>query len=176
MPPLLTVVGRKNSGKTTTVVRLASALHRRGHRVMTLKHGSHTFSIDPATTDTWRHFHEGEAERVAMASPDRFALVMRWSEELGPEEIAARYLPEADIVICEGFTRSQLPRIEVFRREVHQTPHFDANHESARLYRGIITDDPAFTAPLPVISFSDERWLDELADLVEKEIASQRAS
>ncbi len=88
MPPLLTVVGRKNAGKTTLVVRLAAELRTRGLRVMTIKHGSHTFNLDPATTDTYRHFHEGEAERVAMVSPDKFALIIRSTEELAPEQIA----------------------------------------------------------------------------------------
>src|SRR5918912_1541239 len=99
---MVAVIGRKNAGKTTLVVRLSSTLRRRGHRVMTIKHGAHTFNIDPATTDTYRHFHEGEAERIAMAAPDKFALVMRWGEELGPEAIAERYLGDADVVLCEG--------------------------------------------------------------------------
>ena len=89
-PPMVAVVGKKNSGKTTLTVRLAAELGRRGHRVMTIKHGSHTFNIDPATTDTYRHYHEGEAAKVAMAAPNKFALIERWGEELGPEEIAER--------------------------------------------------------------------------------------
>ena len=38
-----------------------------------------------------------------MVAPDKFALVMRWSDELPPEVIAERYLSDADVVICEGF-------------------------------------------------------------------------
>ena len=91
-PPMVAVIGKKHSGKTTLTVRLCAELHRRGHRVMTIKHGSHTFNIDPSTTDTYRHYHEGSAERVAMAAPDKFALIVRWSEEIGPEEIAARHV------------------------------------------------------------------------------------
>ena len=58
-PPLLAIVGRKNSGKTTLVVRLPPSCIGAAHRVMTIKHGSHTFNLDPATTDTYRHYHEG---------------------------------------------------------------------------------------------------------------------
>ncbi|MBL8960687.1 MAG: molybdopterin-guanine dinucleotide biosynthesis protein B [Gemmatimonadetes bacterium] len=165
MPPLLTIVGRKHSGKTTTVVRLAAELHRRGHRVMTIKHGSHTFNIDPTTTDTYRHYHEGHAERVAMVSPDKFALVMRWNEELGPREIAARYMADADLVLCEGFKGSDLPRIEVFRVAAHPTPLFDATHATAPLYQAIVTDDDGFDAPCRVIRFSDTAWLQHLGDV-----------
>src|SRR5678815_621854 len=115
-PPMVAIIGRKHSGKTTLVVRLAAELHRRGHRVMTIKHGAHTFNIDPATTDTYRHFHEGQAERVAMVAPDKFALVMRWGDELSPEVIAERYMEDADVVICEGFKASTLPKVEIHRR------------------------------------------------------------
>jgi molybdopterin-guanine dinucleotide biosynthesis protein B len=174
-PPLLTVVGRKHSGKTTTVVRLSAELRRRGYRIMTIKHGSHTFNIDPATTDTYRHYHEGDAERVVMVSPDKFALVMRWSEELGPEEIARRYLGEADLVLCEGFKASTLPRVEIFRRAAHATPLFDPAAANARLYRAIVTDDPAFTAPCPVLQLSSPDWLGALADLVERTIDRRAA-
>ena len=176
-PPMLAIVGRKHSGKTTLVVRLAAALGRRGHRVMTLKHGSHTFNLDPSGTDTYRHYHEGEAERVAMASPDKFALVMRWSEELPPETIAERYLSDADIVLCEGFTKSALPRVEIFRREAHATPHYDpADAERAARYLAIVTDDPGFAAGVPVISLSAPDWLDRVATLVERTVMASGSS
>jgi molybdopterin-guanine dinucleotide biosynthesis protein MobB len=166
-PPMLTVVGRKHTGKTTLVAMLAAELHRRGARVMTIKHGTHTFNIDPATTDTYKHYHDGHAERVAMAAPDKFALVMRWTEELGPEAIAERYMADADIVLCEGFKSSALRRIEVFRPSVDPVPLYDPASPSAPLYLGLITDDPTFTAPPPltVIRFSDPDWLSTLADL-----------
>ena len=124
-PPMLAIVGKKKHGKTTLTVRLAAELKRRGHRVMTIKHGTHTFNLDPEGTDTYRHYHEGEAERVVMVAPDKFALVARWSEELPPETIAERYLGDADIVLCEGFKASSLPRIEIFRRAAGGHPLYD---------------------------------------------------
>ena len=42
LPPILCILGKKNSGKTGLTVRLAQELRRRGRRVMTVKHG-HTF-------------------------------------------------------------------------------------------------------------------------------------
>ena len=170
----MAVVGRKNSGKTTLVVRLAAELHRRGHRVMTIKHGSHTFNIDPATTDTYRHYHEGNAERVAMASPDKFALVERWSEELGPEEIAARHMADADLVLCEGFKRTALPKIEIFRRAANPTPLYASASVDSTTWRMIVTDDESFTAAVPIIRLDEAGWLPELASFVEREIMERR--
>jgi molybdopterin-guanine dinucleotide biosynthesis protein MobB len=164
---MVTIVGRKNSGKTTLLVRLAAELHRRGHRVMTIKHGTHTFNIDPATTDTYRHFHEGNAERVAMVAPDKFALVARWSEELSAEEVASRYMRDADVVLCEGFKASSLPRIEIHRREVSARPLWTAGSAQAPFYRALVTDDPALDVPVPVIRLDRDGWLAELAQVVE---------
>ena len=169
----MAIIGRKHSGKTTLVVRLAAELHRRGHRVMTIKHGAHTFNIDPSTTDTYRHYHEGQAERVAMAAPDKFALIMRWSDELGPEEIAMRHMSDADIVICEGFKRSKLPKIEIHRREAHPTPLYGGGEVDATTYRAIASDEAVETA-VPVIRLDSPSWLESLADLVERDVMSRR--
>jgi len=177
-PPMVAVIGRKHSGKTTLTVRLAAELGRRGHRVMTIKHGSHTFNIDPSTTDTYRHYHEGNVERVAMAAPDKFALVMRWAEELGPEEIAERYMSDADVVLCEGFKRSALPKIEVFRKAAHTEALFAPGGADASRYLAVVTDlapgegegDGALAGVPRVLRFASEDWLARLADVVERDV------
>lgn len=172
VPPMLAIVGKKHSGKTTLTVRLSAELTRRGRRVMTLKHGSHTFNLDPEATDTYRHYHEGNAERVAMASPDKFALVMRWERELAPEEIAARYLLDAEIVLCEGFKGTSLPKVEIFRAAVHPTALWTDAPDNAGSWRAMVSD-------LTVQEFTGARfdldapdWLDALADWVEREFLS----
>ncbi len=169
-PRMLAVVGRKHVGKTTLVVQLTAELVRRGHRVMTLKHGSHTFNLDPAATDTYRHYHEGGAERVAMASPDKFALVQRWAEELMPEEIAARYLAEADLVLCEGFKASALPKVELHRREVHASPLWTPEIAQSATWRALIGDARVASFSGRQFDLTAATWLDELSTWVEQEI------
>lgn len=170
-PPMVAVIGRKHSGKTTLVVRLVAELRRRGHRVMTIKHGSHTFNLDPAATDTYRHYHEGGAERVAMASPDKFALVLRWEAELGPDAIAERYLSDADVVVCEGFKTSALPKIEVYRTAAHPEPLYDPATAEARRYLAVVTDRESWQAlDGATLRLSDAEWLPKLAALVEDRI------
>jgi molybdopterin-guanine dinucleotide biosynthesis protein MobB len=139
-PPMVAIVGRKHHGKTTLTVRLAAELRRRGLRVMTIKHGSHTFNLDPENTDTYRHYHEGLAEKVAMVSPDKFALVERWSEELSPETIAERHMADADVVLCEGFKRSELPKIEIFRAAAGGEPMYDATSNTTSHSLAIVSD------------------------------------
>lgn len=141
-PPLLSIVGKKHAGKTTLVARLAAELRRRGVRVMVIKHSSHTYDLDRAASDTYRHFHEGEAERVAMISPDRFALVARWAQELAPEEVARRHMHDADLVLCEGFKRSALPKLEVVRRAAHPCSLLEDGEIDSATVLGIVTDAP----------------------------------
>jgi molybdopterin-guanine dinucleotide biosynthesis protein MobB len=137
---------------------------------MTIKHGSHTFNIDPASTDTYRHYHEGNAERVAMVAPDKFALVMRWNEELTAEQVAERYMSDADIVICEGFKASELRRIEVYRRVAHAQPLYGQSDQASERYLALVTDVPSLQLPIPIFSLDEPQWLERLATLVEQEI------
>lgn len=167
---MLGIVGRKHAGKTTLVVRLCAELTRRGHRVMTLKHGSHTFNIDPATTDTYRHYHEGGAARVAMASPDKFAVVERWAEELAPEEIVRRHLADADLVLCEGFKRSPMPKVEVHRRAAHPAPLWPAEAAVPDAWRAMLTDAPPDGFPGTIFHLDDSHWLAALATWIETEV------
>lgn len=170
LPPMLGIVGRKHAGKTTLVVRLSAELARRGHRVMTLKHGSHTFNLDPAATDTYRHFHEGGAERVAMASPDKFALVERWAAELPPGEIVRRHLHDADIVLCEGFKASPMPKVEIHRAVAHPAPLWPDDAPTPDTWRALVTDAPPDAWNGPIFFLLEDGWLETLASWVEREM------
>ncbi len=174
-PPLVTVIGRKHSGKTTVLVRLTAELAGRGWRVMSIKHGTHTFNIDPATTDTYRHYHEGGVAKVAMVAPDKFALVERHEAEPSAEEVADRYMSDADVIVCEGFKASALPRIEVFRRAAHAAPIYQAGATDSAHHIAIVTDADDLDVPIPVVRLSHTDWPSRLADLVQERCLGGRA-
>jgi molybdopterin-guanine dinucleotide biosynthesis protein MobB len=163
---ILSVIGRKNAGKTTLTVALTAELARRGKRVMTIKHGHHPADVDRPGSDSWRHFHEGRAERVLIASPDLRVIFERSPDEYDPVALARQYLAGADIVLAEGYKRASIPKIEVFRPSVSPTPLYDPASPDAGRWAAIVTDDPAFTAACPVIQFRDTMWLQLLAVLV----------
>ncbi len=165
-PRLLAIVGKKNSGKTTLVVALVHELIRRGHRVMTIKHAAHPFDFDQQGRDTWRHMHEGGAERVVMETPKDRVLLAEAKTPMTPRELADAYLGDAHFVIVEGFKSSDLPRIEVFRHAVHPEPFYAAGTPEAAHYLAIVTDVRDFKAPIPVLRFTDTNWLYRLTDLV----------
>jgi len=162
---IFSVVGRKNTGKTTLVVALVSEFRRRGRRVMTLKHGHHPADVDRPGSDTWRHFHEGQAERTLIAGPALRALFERTPDDYDPVGLARRYLDGADIVVAEGFSQAPLPKVEVFRPSVASAPLYDSRAANAGEWLAIVTDDPAFRAACPVLRFGDTSWLPTLATL-----------
>ena len=162
---IISIVGRKNAGKTSLVVALASEFTRRGRRVMTIKHASHPAAIDTPGTDTFRHFHEGKAERVLIASPEIRAVIERSPDDTDPITLARRYLADADIVLVEGFKAEPLPKVEVYRREVADLPLYDRTAPNAAQWIAIVTDDAKVTAECPVLRFRDTIWLQLLAAL-----------
>jgi molybdopterin-guanine dinucleotide biosynthesis protein MobB len=162
---IISVIGRKNAGKTTLAVALTSELARRGYRVMTIKHGHHPASVDRPGTDSWRHFNEGRAERVLIASPELRVLFERSPDDYDPIGLAQRYMGGADIVLTEGFKAAPLPKIEVFRKTAGDQPLYDAASPNAHEWVAIITDDPDFQAECPVLRFNDTIWLQLLATL-----------
>ncbi|MGH7531161.1 MAG: molybdopterin-guanine dinucleotide biosynthesis protein B [Gemmatimonadales bacterium] len=162
---MISVIGLKNAGKTTFLVALAAELARRKFRVMTIKHGTHPADMDQQGKDTWRHWHEGQAERVLMEAPGQRLLFERTHEESDPITLARRYLGGADIVLVEGFKRAPLPKIEVYRKVAGPRPIFDAAVHDPGHWIAIITDDRNLRAPFPVFRFSDTAWLVTVANL-----------
>ncbi len=166
MTRIVSVIGHKNAGKTTLVCALSHELKRQKQRIGTIKHASHPLDVDRAGTDSWRHWNEGRADGVVVASPDLRVSFERRPDEAGPEELARRYFSDMDLVIVEGFKKAALPKIEVFRRVVATAPLFDAHAENADEWIAIMTDDPKYDAPCRVLRFSDTMWLNMLTVLI----------
>lgn len=161
---ILSIVGRKDTGKTTLTVALSAEYVRRGKRVMTIKHASHPANADTPGTDSYRHFHEGRAERVLIASPDMRVLFERSPDDQDPVALARRYLDGADIVLVEGFTSFPLPKIEVFRTSVAKEPLYNASSSTADQWLAIVTDGD-LQAECRILRFRDTMWLQLLANI-----------
>jgi molybdopterin-guanine dinucleotide biosynthesis protein B len=114
-PPLVGVVGWKNSGKTTLMVGLVGQLTRRGFNVSVIKHAHANFEIDHEGRDSFR-LREAGACQVALSSPRRFALMRELSDasEMSFAEIVS-YVGPCDLVLIEGYKREAFPKIEIRR-------------------------------------------------------------
>ncbi|GAB4345853.1 MAG: molybdopterin-guanine dinucleotide biosynthesis protein B [Candidatus Abyssubacteria bacterium] len=121
MVPILSIVGRSDSGKTTLIEKLIPILKRRGYRIGTIKHDVHGFEMDREGKDTYRHFHSG-ADAVLISSPKKLALIQRYEQAPTLDELVERYYPDMDLVMTEGFKRLDKPKLEVYRSAAHPEP------------------------------------------------------
>ncbi len=116
--PIITFVGKSGTGKTTFIEKLIPELKGRGIRLGVIKHDVHGFEMDREGKDTWRFTNAG-ADIVAIASGEKFAMVEHLQEELSLQAVAAR-MPECDLIITEGYKKSQNMKIEIHRRELNR--------------------------------------------------------
>ncbi len=121
MVPIVSIVGKSDSGKTTLLVKIITIQKERGYRVATVKHDVHGFEMDREGKDTYRHFHCG-ADGVLISSPKKMALIKRVESEASLSEFAEQFFSDMDIVLTEGFKSRDKPKIEVYRSAVHEKP------------------------------------------------------
>lgn len=159
---VISVVGKKNAGKTTLVVAMAQDFVRRGRRVGTIKHGHHPALVDQEGKDTWRHFNEGRVLRTMIESPGQNVTFEQSDGMTDPVELVRRSFLDVDIVIVEGFKRAAIPKIEVHRKAVHGEPLFDPDDASASQWIAMVSDERGRKLPFPVFTFTDTAWLPSL--------------
>ncbi len=109
------VVGWKNAGKTGLMERLVTEITSRGFSVSTVKHAHHSFDVDHAGKDSFRH-REAGASQVLLASRTRTALMheLRGTPEPTLEELLTQLAP-VDLVLVEGYKRDAHPKVEAHR-------------------------------------------------------------
>ena len=119
-PPIVCIVGRSGSGKTTFLEKLIPEVRKNGLNVGTIKHHKHDFELDYPGKDSWRHKRAGSAAAL-ISSPQRIGMVMDADHDYRPEELAP-FLSGMDVILCEGYKRENRPKVEIFRPEVHDKP------------------------------------------------------
>ncbi|NWF77089.1 MAG: molybdopterin-guanine dinucleotide biosynthesis protein B [Chloroflexi bacterium] len=115
--PVVSIVGKSQSGKTMLVEQLIAEFKRRGYKVAALKHSRSGIEIDQPGKDSWR-FAQAGSDAVLLSSLDKLAFIKNLDHELNIEEIMPVIGPEFDLVLVEGFRKSKIPKIEVHRKEL----------------------------------------------------------
>jgi len=164
------VMGKKKSGKTTTIEILTKELSKRGYRVAVAKHiPEPNFTIDTEGKDTWRYAQSG-AKTVIAASASEITTIEKTYANLSLPEIMQR-CKGSDIVFLEGFRKLIARDKGTYKLVVAKSAQ--EIEEATEAYEPIL----AFTGPY----FAREASLkspyidvlkhsDRLADLVEKVI------
>ncbi len=154
--PVVSVVGKSKTGKTTLVCKLIQELKSRGYNVATIKHDVHGFDIDKPGKDTWKHGEAGSST-VVISSPAKIAMIQQLDQEKPLDEIIGK-IENADIILTEGYKRETKPKIEVINSERSVEPLCDEKEAIA-----FASDDENFEyGNVPVFHWDDSKGLSDL--------------
>lgn len=161
-PRVFGFAGWSGSGKTTLIEQLIPRFRASGLSVALIKHAHHAFDIDHPGKDSYRHRHAG-CQEVLVTSGVRWALMheLGGEPELSLDEAMARLSP-ADLVLIEGFKRSPIPKLEIYRPALGKP----ALQPSDPAICAVATD-AALDAPVPVFGLEA---VDEIATFVLKKV------
>ncbi len=165
--PVVSVVGKSDSGKTTLMERLIAHLADRGYRVATVKHHVHDFDIDVPGKDSWRHGRAG-AVVTLVSSPAKLGMVRQTDHEASLEELL-ELAGDVDILLTEGYRRAGSTRIEVSRR----ARSTELVCDPAELFALVTDDDELRCEGVPRFGLDDAAGL---ADLVETTFLASRVT
>ncbi|MFH1115307.1 MAG: molybdopterin-guanine dinucleotide biosynthesis protein B [Pseudomonadota bacterium] len=160
MIPMLSIVGKSDSGKTTLLEKVVRELTDRGYRIATVKHDAHSFEIDHEGKDSWRHKHAG-ARLTVISSASKIALVADAEHDRSLNEIREEFIRGVDLIISEGYKREIHPKVEVFRSELRR----DLLCKTDENLIAIAGDPPDPPPGIPVFDLNDPG---PLCDFIEK--------
>lgn len=115
------IAGYSGSGKTTLIEKLIPLFTARGLKVSLIKHAHHTFDVDQAGKDSYRHRHAG-CNEVLVTSSRRWALMheLRGAPEPTLRELI-KHIAACDLLLIEGFKHEAIPKLEVYRGVVGES-------------------------------------------------------
>ena len=149
---IVSISGRKNSGKTTLIESLLPIFTNKGYITAVVKHHGHKFDPDIPGTDTYRFNHNGAIGTV-ITDDDCFMLVK--NQYKTPEELI-KYFPEADILLLEGYKEYSFPKIEMRRTE----EPLDCDKDTVI---AIVSDIENIDSDVPVFKYNE---LEKIAEFI----------
>lgn len=159
---VLSFVAKSKTGKTTLLEKVIKELKGRGYRVGAIKHDVHSFEIDHPGKDSYRLTAAG-ADTTLIYSPEKLAMVKIHEKAPPIDEVLKTYFPDVDIVLTEGFRKTDLPKIEVHRKERSNSLLTRADERDPTIVA--VASNAELRLDIPVLNLNDER---EVTDFIEK--------
>jgi molybdopterin-guanine dinucleotide biosynthesis protein MobB len=145
-------VAKSGTGKTTLLEKVIAELKGRGFRVGAIKHDAHRFDIDHPGKDSHRMTTAG-ADTMLISSPEKLAVIKKHAASPPIGELITTYFDDVEIVLTEGFKKSDLPKIEVHRQERSATLLCRGEEHDPTLLA--VASDEALDLDVPVFDIND---------------------
>jgi molybdopterin-guanine dinucleotide biosynthesis protein B len=137
MAPVISIVGKSKSGKTTLIEKLIPELKSRGYRVATIKHTRDNVTLDEPGKDSWRHIQAGSEATIIRTSAQ--VTMIKPMAEASIDDIVPLFAEDYDIILAEGFKQDNAPKIEVHRKEA------GSPLKGVKKLAAIVSDEPLDT-------------------------------
>ncbi len=162
--PIVSIVGKSQSGKTVLMEQLIAQFKKRRYKVAAVKHSRGGMEMDHPGKDSWK-FAQAGSDAVCISSPDKLAFIKNLDHELTVDEVMSVVGFEYDLVLVEGFRKSGIPKIEVHRKELGDGLLCSPEELSA-----VVTDASVDALVADVRKLPAFRWGDAaaVADFIEK--------
>ena len=150
------ITGSSGSGKTTLLDQLIPRFVAAGLRVAGVKHTHHRFDPDTPGKDSWR-MREGGCRNVVLVGERHMTLMRHYPEPVPSPELddaLAVLPPDTDLVLVEGYKRSDFPKLEVFRPSLGRLPLWSEVPGVMAVGTDAVAAVSAMTA-LPVLDLAD---------------------
>lgn len=106
---IVSIVGKKNTGKTSLTVKIIEELTNRGYNVASIKHSHHSIEMDKENTDTWKHKQAGTNLVVGVGSTTFFNVKAEYN--LNRILYLLKHFDDFDFVVIEGYKSYNYPKI-----------------------------------------------------------------
>lgn len=106
---IVSIVGSKNTGKTSLTVKIIEELSNRGFKVASIKHSHHEMEIDHINTDTYKHKEAGSDFVVGVGKRTFFNI----NQDMSLEKLLflINAIDDVDFVVIEGFKSYKYAKI-----------------------------------------------------------------
>ena len=114
-----------------------------------LKHDAHRLSYDKPGKDTWK-FRQAGAHRAVIAGEHEVAVFSAPPPDPSVPGLVARWLPDMDLVLVEGYRQAELPCVRLHRQGGPSTEGWKAPGKVVAWF----TDSPVHSG-LPELALDD---------------------
>jgi molybdopterin-guanine dinucleotide biosynthesis protein B len=167
---IVSLIGLKKCGKTTTAENLIKELKCRGYRVGSIKFmPNSTMDLDVEGKDTWRHRNAG-SEFIISLSKGELGFIKNIDGRATMDD-ALDLVPQGiDILICEGYNSNDPDIIKILcardsslLEETKRIREVDGGYAAIS---GIVSGTGYWDKELPVLDSNDTDDLKKLVDLI----------
>ena len=153
------------SGKTYVIENLIPELKKRGYSSSAIKHAHHNFDIDKPGKDSFK-IRESGAKQTLIFNAGRSALISENKKnDFDLNKVLEQINQPTDIIFVEGLKTMQIPKIEVYRKEISN----ELLHNRDINIIGVISD-VSIKCDIPCFNFTNiDKITEFIITLIENE-------